>query len=358
MRAENSRVLGSGRGFEREVQKYGNNGWGCGHKEGEMRRFPLLVIALAAWGMPSVRAVRADDTAGAPPPAIRLVLSPAPGARAGPLAPERLRAELAAELQRPIAVGEDANGSSGADVLTITWDPDRHTLTVGYQPAAGAPVTRTVEVAGSDAEVAALALLLAGNVARDQTAELLGPPRRRAAAPAPEPAPLAPPLPDRDVALVTIARGNVATDDAAPAPLLNRLRIQSVAWTATRSLFNAAVRASDRLTYAQLGLSAHREAGRAMVGPGLTVGVRIPLGRIACDSDIGVTYLNGVDELPTQTPSGYTNNRIVTRGRSALVFSPGFGIELFAGFGYTLTTHLYGAPANELGPELFGGVQL
>ena len=325
---------------------------------GEMRRSSLFVIALGAWGMTSVRAVRADDTAGAPPPAapaIRLVLSPAPAASAGPLAPERLRANLATELQRPIAVGDDANGSSGADVLTIAWDPDRHALTVGYQPAVGARVTRTVEVAGGDAEVAALALLLAGNVARDQAAELLGPPRR----PAPEPAPLAPQPPDRDVALATIARRNVVTDDAEAGPPLKRLRIRSVAWTATRSLFNVALRVSDRLTYAQLGFSAHREAGRAMIGPGLTVGVRIPLGRIACDSDIGVTYLNGVDELPTQTHSGDTNNRIVTRGRSALVFSPGFGIELFAGFGYTLTTHFYGAPAtNKWGPELFGGVQL
>ena len=326
---------------------------------GEMRRFSLFVIALGAWGMTSVRAVRADDTGGAPLPAIRLVLSAAPAASAGPLAPERLRADLATELQRLIAGGDDANGSSGADVLTIAWAADRHALTVDYQPAAGARVTRTVEIVGSDAEVAAMALLLAGNVARDQAAELLGPPPRRPAAPAPEPAPLAPHLPDRDVALATIARRNVVTDDAEPGPLLKRLRIRSVAWTATHSLFNVALRASDRLTYAQLGLSAHREAGRAMVGPGLTVGVRIPLGRLACDSDIGVAYLNGVDELPTQTHSGYTNNRIVTRGRSALVFSPGFDIELFAGFGYTLTTHFYGAPAtNAWGPELFAGVQL
>ena len=59
-----------------------------------------------------------------------------------------------------------------------------------------------------------------------------------------------------------------------------------------------------------------------MIGPGLSVGVRIPLGRLACDTDIGVTYLNGLDELPTQTHSGYTNHRIVTRARSALVFDP------------------------------------
>jgi hypothetical protein len=141
--------------------------------------------------------------------------------------------------------------------------------------------------------------------------------------------------------------------------LLNRLRFRSVAWSGSRSLLNVALRASDQLTYAQLGLSVHWEGGRSMLGPGLTVGAQVPLRSfLACESDIGVTYMQGVDSLPTQNPQGYTNNRIVTRARSALVFLPGRGVGLFAGIGYALTTHLTGVPYNEHGPELFGGVQL
>ena len=339
-----------------------------------MRWSSLFAIVLTAWGMISARPARADEPVAPAPPAptraVRLVLWLSPADGAGPLAPERLRAGLAAELQRPIV----ADGAAATDLLTITWVAAWHELTVSYQPEGGAPVARTVTAPEGEADVAALALVLAGNVARDQTSELLAPRRPRRAAAVPVAAPPVSPLPSSEVA-PPLERADVAppttgadasivrttgadADSSGLRDLLDRLRFQFVAWSASRSLFNVALRASDQLTYAQLGFSAHDEAGRSMIGPGLTVGTRIPLGRFACESDAGVTYLHGTDELPGQTVGGYTNNRLITRVRSALVFHPGRDVGLFAGIGYALTTHFYHSPDSEWGPELFGGVQL
>jgi hypothetical protein len=88
------------------------------------------------------------------------------------------------------------------------------------------------------------------------------------------------------------------------------------------------------------------------------------MGSVWLQSDVGTTYLYSLDGVfpppppPPESAGYYTNDRLVTRVRSALVFSPFRGVELFAGFAYALTTHLTGVVYNEWGPELFGGIQL
>ena len=223
---------------------------------------PLFVITLGRVGDDVGARRSADDTAGAPaaplPQAVRLVLSP-PAAQSGrPLggrapscrpgrrasAPDRRRRRRGRAVRGGRLDDRLGRRSARADRQLRTGRRSPRDAHRGGQPEA----TR---------DVAALALLLAGNVARDQAAELLRPPRRVPVAAAS--APLTPQLPDSAVASTTITHTSVAPD-AEPGPLLKRLRIRQVAWSATRSLFNVALRASDRLTYAQLGLSAHREA--------------------------------------------------------------------------------------------------
>jgi len=304
---------------------------------------------------------------------IRLVLPPTPPAAGPTFAPDRLRAELEAELGRPVRLGGPA--SLDADDLRVAFRAAGKELTVDYVPRSGTSVTRTVSVAETASDVTALAVLLAGNLARDQAAELLGP------SPAPaadaEAAPVSAPADVKRVAAVpaerppaarpvasTTAASTLTLESLTPAGLLDGIRVRAVVWAGTLSLMNVALRLSDQYAYGMLSASAHQKDGRRMFGPGLAFGARIPLRPVWCESDVGITYLQDLDKvIPASqaaydAPSNYTNNRLITRVRSALVFSPFQDINLFAGVAFALTTHLTGDITNEWGPEVFAGFQL
>jgi hypothetical protein len=328
----------------------------------------VIAIVIAASGIVMVPTARAQAPAQeSGKRAIRLVISPPPSGIAAPLDAARLRADLEAELGRPVRIAEVA--SPDTDVLSIIYRAAQRELTVGYVPQSGATVVRTLVAPGTSDEVTALAVLLAGNVARDQARELLGPPARAAGSDEIPPGadrprarsismPAALPAVDAPQRSPT----TVAVRDESPG-VPGALRFRSVVWTGNLTLMNVGLSVSDRSTYALLSASGHVEHQRSMAGPGLAVGARVAVGSLWIQSDVGATYLHGLDAIippppPPDHGGYYTNDRLVTRVRSAAVFSPFKDIELFAGLAYALTTHFTGVVHNENGPEVFGGVQL
>jgi hypothetical protein len=115
---------------------------------------------------------------------------------------------------------------------------------------------------------------------------------------------------------------------------------------------NAGLRLSNRQAYAIPAMAAHREDGRYMVGGGLALGTRIPLGLFDGEGDVGATFMYGLDH------TGYTKTRLVTRARAAVAYTSSAGVTVFLGVARAFITHFYSAPENEWGTEVFGGVRL
>jgi len=311
------------------------------------RAFPLLLLT-AASGLMMTRHARAQGTATEAAVAetrpVRLVLSSTPSSGEGGLALDRLREGIEAELGRPVSVDADA---AGADVLSVIYQPELEALTVFYKPRGGRAIVRTERARRGLDDVEALTVLLAGNLARDQAGELLGPPPRRPVA-APAVAQAVDPLPPTP-----------ELTQAGQPGLFDGVKIRPVAWSGSLGLLNLGVTFSDSYGYVLLHVSGHLEEGARMVGPGLAVGTRVPLREWASETDLGLTYLHGLDPHAVMgSMYGYTNNRLVTRVRTALAYSPLPGFSVFAGVAFAMTTHLYGVVDNEYAPELFGGFAL
>ncbi len=302
---------------------------------------------------------------------------------------ERTRARLAAETGRPVMLDDRVpRGASGsAALVTITYRAGENELTVRHAPITGDAVTRTIVVgAGGDALEAAI--LLAGNLVRDQASELLAAPAavadEGAAAPAPRPtditlgtrAPRAddpamqPAARGPDVIPVAASAGRARTAVAGvrlaptppPWPSLPPVdRIEAAAWAGNLTLMNIGLRFSGRYVFALVNASAHVENDRRMVGPGMAIGVRYPWRQLAGEADIGTTFLYGLD-WPAQSPDGfspvYTSTRFVSRLRWSVALAPTRRFALFVGASAAVVTHMYGSPDNERGREVFGGIRL
>jgi hypothetical protein len=299
-------------------------------------------------------------TEGAPAPPLRLVLG-GDGPRL--FEAESLRAMLEAELGRSIVMEGEAATAAGGATLTILYRAGDE-LTVSYHPSAGDPVTRTVSAPATREEVAALAVLLGGNVARDQTTELLdapaqGPERTAVAAAPPTAEVRTGPPPDVAVSARLFDLGRRAH------PLL---------WSESLSLLNVGAELAGRTFYVQLGASFHPNDGhgRELVGPAAAVGARFPLRNLPLsgESDIAIIYFRGLGS-PDVAPPGpyvgppagsdvpvYTATRLISRLRIALVYAPRPRLELFAGGALAVTTHFYTVPTKEIGPEVYGGIRL
>ncbi|HEY6478374.1 MAG TPA: hypothetical protein VI456_17475 [Polyangia bacterium] len=283
-----------------------------------------------------------------PAPALHLILrSEAPDV----LEPQSLRAMLETELGRPVILNGDAAAAADGATLTIIYRAAGNELTVSYLAATGEPVTRTVSAPEAHGGVAPLAVLLAGNLARDQTTELLDVRTSR---------------PERIASGATLPTVEVRAGASPDVDLSARLvglgkRAHPLAWSESLSLLNVGAEISGRVFYAQLGASFHPEEGRALVGPVVAVGARLPLGNLpfAGEGDIGFIYFRGVGspEVPPDTVV-YTATRLISRLRVALVYAARPRLDLFAGAALALTTHFYAAPSNDFGPELFGGIRL
>lgn len=130
--------------------------------------------------------------------ALALSTALAPGARADPPAPSqavvvvrldggvvgfdahKLREAIREELQVDAVAPDDALASKARGTIAVSIDRGARTLVVSYSEAgkAGAPVTRTVDLPDDIAATTRAAVLLAGNLARDEAGELAAALRR------------------------------------------------------------------------------------------------------------------------------------------------------------------------------------
>ncbi len=258
--------------------------------------------------------------------------------------PGALCERLAKELRAPVVLDANLGSAADAGAIRMAYDAGNGSLSVAYAPAAGPLVTRTVAAPARSGEAAELAVLLAGNLARNQAAELLGetlPSPAFAAESTWEP-PAAPPT---DATLLSRW-----FHFASPA----LARIDTEAWTSNLTLMNVGVRLAGRHLYALASLSAHVENGGPLAGAGLALGAARACFQLECGVNLGTTYLVG----GSGPPSGYTMDRLISRVRAHIAFPPRPRLTLFAGGGYALTTHLYHVPINDSQLELFAGVRL
>jgi hypothetical protein len=144
-----------------------------------------LVLALPAASSPAVAAPAASGApAAAAPAAVTVSIGDGLDAAA-------VQGRLAAELKTPIVPRPDG-GACALPCLSVTADGG--SATVAFTPLRGAPRARTVELGADPAQWPVVIALLAGNLVRDEAADvlaLLPEPARPPAAPAP-PAPPAP----------------------------------------------------------------------------------------------------------------------------------------------------------------------
>ena len=319
-----------------------------------MVRLAVLLVLLLAAGM-----ARADSERWYP---FRLVLDLTPSPDAQPvLDPQKLRIDLEREIGHAVEALRPATGVSGdAGVVTITYRTIGGELTVAFAPPAGEALTRTVLPPPGE-DVAALAVLLAGNLMRDQAAELLGPPPGPVVAVAPVPASVPPEA--------ELQAQTTEDEDAGPGARFAGLRVEGDVWTGTLSLLNVGLRLSGETAYFLLAASGHRRKGGAWPAVGSrSVGTcrfwaaRLrarprrdvhPRTRLVVSAEAGSEVANG-----SEPNLNYTNSRLITRVRASLVFRVHPLVALFAGTALAMTTHFYGVIDNDYGPELFAGVRL
>jgi hypothetical protein len=254
-----------------------------------------------------------------------------------------LRARLAAELRTPVELDADLGSRADGGVVLIAYDALTGSLSVTYASAEGPPLTRIIAAPARAGETAELAVLLTGNLARDQAGELLV---ETGAAPAPAAANVSEPPGGASPSDPTVLRSG--PPNAAPALL------HAEAWSSNLTLANVGARLSGRHLYALAHLSWHEESWWPLVGAGLALGATHTCLRLECGVDLGTTYLVGGDG----PPDGYTLDRLISRLRAHVAYSLRPRLTLFAGADYALTTHLYHVPVNETGLELFAGVRL
>jgi len=303
-----------------------------------------LLVVRTAGGQPASQP--------ASPAPVRLVVS---GDAAPGLDPQRIRMRLAAEIGRPVDLTEDrdpalpevvAESPGQPAVVTVSYRAEANELTVSYARPGGEPLSRTVRPGAGD-DPAEVAVLLAGNLVRDQASELLAPVVVAVRAPAAPPA---------DAAAVTVAAPEAPpeADGQSRLPTILRAdRVEAIVWGGNLGLLNAGVRLSNPHAYAILALSGHGEDGRYMAGGGLALGTSFTWAPFAAESDIGATFMYGLDHR------GYTNTRLVALVREAVACAVGAGVTVFLGVSGALITRFYSSgPDAETGVEVFGGFRL
>jgi hypothetical protein len=89
----------------------------------------------------------------------------------------KLRVAVGEELEGTAVAPDDARASQARGTITVSIDRVAHALVVSYGEG-GKPITRTIDLPGDAAATARAAVLLAGNLARDEAGELAAALRR------------------------------------------------------------------------------------------------------------------------------------------------------------------------------------
>ena len=124
----------------------------------------LLALALPT-------AFAATARADSPVVAHTLVVEVDPGATE--LNAVRLRAEIGQELDSTAVAPADALAAQARGTIVVSIDRAARTLVVSYRERGAAPITRSIDLPGDSTETERAAVLLAGNLARDEAGELV-----------------------------------------------------------------------------------------------------------------------------------------------------------------------------------------
>ncbi|MGO9834419.1 MAG: hypothetical protein ACLP1X_09405 [Polyangiaceae bacterium] len=89
----------------------------------------------------------------------------------------KLRGAIGEELEATAVAPDDARASQAHGTITVSIDRVAHALIVSYGEG-GKPITRAIDLPGDTAATARAAVLLAGNLARDEAGELAAALRR------------------------------------------------------------------------------------------------------------------------------------------------------------------------------------
>jgi hypothetical protein len=146
--------------------------------------------------------------------------------------PATLRAAIGYELGAIAVAPDDPVAAQAHGTVTVSVDRASRKLVVSYREN-GAPLTRSVALPGDAGAIAQEAVLLAGNLARDEAAELLADLGRNRATAATTPAPAQPTVEEQAAAQTAVdardlERMRVALTPYTPADRSARI---AVAWT-------------------------------------------------------------------------------------------------------------------------------
>jgi hypothetical protein len=83
-----------------------------------------------------------------------------------------LRGAIGEELEATAVAPDDALAPQARGTVGVSVDRAAHALVVSYREGTAPPITRTIELPGDAAATARAAVLLAGNLARDEASEL------------------------------------------------------------------------------------------------------------------------------------------------------------------------------------------
>jgi hypothetical protein len=138
--------------------------------------------------------------------------------------------------------------------------------------------------------------------------------------------------------------------------------VHPVVWGSTEAQANVGIKFSTRYTYTLFHGSARREDARALYGPGLALGARIPFLPGYFESDLGASYLFGGPLCCLSQRRGIADDLLFARLRVLVGAQLYRHLSLFAGAALTVRVRFDQPPPDKaeaaLGPELFGGVQL
>ncbi len=276
---------------------------------------------------------------------------------------EALRAAIGAELGvRAVEPTHAGPAALSIGKLTTAWRPSRGELAVTFDDPRGRVVTRIVPAPATAEEGLRTAVMLAGNLVRDQAPSMPStpPPIVRKPSPSPPPqvlaAPAAPAPRSAPASSVTWTGG-----------------VHPVAWVDNELAISVGVKLAARRTYVQLNASyvptpdaRNNLSPQGAYGAGLRLGLRPRIGGLFVDLDAGATALRSA-ATPTVFSRDYgihgemTSAVLVAHLARALV-----GIELarhmslLAGVALDLDgIRLFGNldPPLVLAPRLIAGLQ-
>jgi hypothetical protein len=159
---------------------------------------------------------------------------------------------------------------------------------------------------------------------------------------------------------------NISDDiDGVPIGIINVSAtggIHPVIWTSGTEQVAVGLKFSTRNVYTQFSGATQTSDGLRRYGPGLAIGLRMPMRLLVAESDIGGTYLFGGPLTGVSRADGLRDDILLASWRALLGFQVHRHFTVFGGAALTAALRFLQAPGQdvsyEIGPDLFAGVQL